>query len=85
MTTEDKLIALRKGWGYIEVSQATVRISGWRVWLVKNYKGKPLSEMNGRGLPGNPKATRRIEFSGNSRNATIGRAYSSMMQKKNAA
>ena len=86
MTTEEKLKALHKAWGYVEVSQATILISGWRVWLVKNYKGKPVAEMNGKGLPGNPKATRRIEFSGFSKNLTVGRAYRSTMQrKKNAA
>ena len=81
MTTEEKLKALQKMWGYAEVSQARISVSGWRVWLVKNYRGKPISEMYGEGLPGNPKATRRIEFSGSNRNATIGRAYNSTRHK----
>lgn len=81
MTTKEKLKALGKAWGYVEVSQATIRISGWHVWLVKNYKGKPIPEMKGHGLPGNPKAVKRIEFSGANVKSTIGRAYSSTMQK----
>ena len=82
MTQDEKLKALRKAWGYVEVSQATVKVSCWRVWLVKNYRGKPLSEMNGQGLPGNPKATRRVEYSGFSLNNVIGRAYHSIKRQE---
>lgn len=81
MTKAEKLKTLRNEWGYVEVSQATIKISGWRVWLVKNYRGKPLSEMDAQGLPGNPKATRRVEYSGFSLNNVIGRAYRSTMCK----
>jgi hypothetical protein len=81
MTFDEKLKILRKVWGYVEISQVTVRISGWRVWLVKNYRGKPISEMDGSTLPGNPKATKKIEFSGNSAKAAVDRAYRSTKNK----
>ena len=81
MTSQEKLKALQKAWGHAEISQATIKISGWRVWLVKNYQGRPIPEMDDKGLPGNPGATRKIEFSGFNRNETIGRAYRSTMLK----
>lgn len=82
MTQEKKLKALQEVWGYVEVSQVTLKMSGWSVWLVKNYEGRPISEIAGHGLPGNPKATKRIEFSGANVKSTIGRAYSSTIRKR---
>jgi hypothetical protein len=81
MTIDEKPKALKKAWGYAEVSRATLRISDWRVWLVKNYKGEPISEMHGARLPGNRGANKKIEFSGSSRSITIDRAYRSTMHK----
>ncbi len=82
MTSEEKLEALRKAWGCVEVSEATVCISGWKVWLVKNYTGKPIFKMNGQKLPGNPEATRKIEFSGPNLAKAIDRAYRSTIARR---
>jgi hypothetical protein len=70
-----------KTWGYIEISQVTVRISGWRVWLVKNYRGKPIMKMEGKGLPGNPKAKKKIEYSESSLKTAVGRAFRATTKK----
>lgn len=75
LTPEDKLKALKKAWGYVEVVQATIQVSGWKIWLVKNYSGKPIAQIDGQGLPGNPKAKRKIEFSGNTARDAANRAY----------
>ena len=88
MTTDQKLDALRKAWGYVEVSQATVVVSGWKIWLAKNYKGRAIRKMSGRGLPGNPRATVKIEYAGSSPKQAINNAYrctvrNEMKQKKN--
>ena len=42
MTVQEKLKILQEEWGYVEISQATTIVSGWKIWLVKNYKGKPI-------------------------------------------
>lgn len=80
VTLEEKLIALRKAWGYVEVSASTI-ISSWRIWLVKNYSGKSISDMDGQSLPGHPRAREKIEHSGSSMSSAIGTAYYSMMNK----
>lgn len=75
LTDKEKLEALRKAWGYVEIVPATLRASGWKVWIVKNYAGKLIERMNGQRLPGNPKATRIIEFSGYTETGAITNAY----------
>ena len=85
MTLDEKLDALEKAWGYVEVSRVTIVISGWHTWLVKNYKGKPISKMGDKGLPSNPNATTKIEYSGGDRNRVINNAYRSMIFKAQKA
>lgn len=75
LTDKEKLEALRKWWGYVEVVPATIRGLGWKIWIVKNYAGKLLDKMDEKGLPGNPKATRIIERSGHSETNAITNAY----------
>lgn len=83
LTEDEKLDVIRKAWGYVEVVQATL-IQGWKVWLVKNYSGRILDEIywNGNGLPGNPTATKKIEYTGHTRDKAIQRAYAKMKGKK---
>ena len=75
LSVDEKLEALRKAWGYAEVSQAVQVASGWRIWLVKNYTGRPIDETNGPGLPGNPTATRKIEYASIDRDRALRTAY----------
>jgi hypothetical protein len=79
MTTEEKLEALRKAWGYVEVTQATLKASGWKVWVVRNYTGPHLSgSAVCEGLPGNPKAKRRYDYTAIVQKDVINRAYEQM-------
>jgi hypothetical protein len=82
LTQEQKLKILEEAWGYLEVTQATVMVSGWKIWLVKNYSGRPIGQMNGKGLPGNPKAKEKLEFSGYNVGQAVNRAYVSTRSKK---
>jgi hypothetical protein len=82
LNQEKKLKALKKAWSYVDVTQATRTVSGWKVWLVKNYSGKPIGEMSGQGLPGNPKAKCKIEFSGYDLAAVLNRAHHSHCVRK---
>ncbi len=75
MNNKEKLSALKKAWGYLQISQVTLTVSAWRMWLIKNYAGKPIAKMNGTGLPGNPKATRKLEYTGYNARQAINRAY----------
>ena len=75
MTQTEKLEALRKRWKYVEISQVRLVASGWRVWLVKNYAGKPISRMRGQKLPGNPKAKRKLEYTGFEMARAVTEAY----------
>ena len=75
MTPDQKLEELGKAWGYAEVSEIVLPLSHWRVWLVKNYAGKPIHAMNGNGLPGNPTATRKIEYASVDKSRALTTAY----------
>ena len=85
MTPDQKLQELRRAWGYAEVSQIVLPLSRWRVWLVKNYAGKPIHAMNGNGLPGNPTATRKIEYTSVDRSRALTTAYRLTFKRKTKA
>jgi hypothetical protein len=75
LTHEQKLKALEKAWGYLDIRQVTVVASGWKVWLVKNYSGSPADAKKGQPLPGNPKAKKKLEYTGITLKNVVHRAY----------
>jgi hypothetical protein len=83
MTIEEKLEALRKAWGYVEVVQATLKASGWKVWVVRNYTGPHLSGSTAcNSLPENPTAKCRYDHASIERTRAIARAYKGLNKKR---
>lgn len=78
-TIEEKLHALEKLWGYVEATRVLLVASGERKYCVRNYSGSLIDEMWAlKGLPGNPRAKRKIEITGRTREEAIRRAYRTM-------
>jgi hypothetical protein len=82
LTHEQKLKALEKAWGYLDIRQVTLVASGWTLWIVKNYSGSPADVKKGDPLPGNPKAKKRLEYTGITLRNAVHNAYRTNILRK---
>lgn len=85
LTREEKLREIEKAWGYAEVTRVLYLATGERRYCVRNYSGSLIDQMWAlRGLPGNPKATKKIEITGPTEEGAVTTAYWRMLwQMKN--